>query len=162
MDNIDQRFSAPSGYASLDSSVYGVIHLRKGYHLGSSFYFEPSLALALPWRTDADSGSLIFPVDLALNLVVPLFRFLNFHIGPGLYTLIYIGAGSPVTENNGTSTSTFYAASGVTLGFNIKPQTGFEWMFTKSISLYLDLFLINPMEAARRTLNGSLSLGIRI
>lgn len=160
--NLEQRFSAPSGYSGKVGSLVGFLRLRRGYSLGKNFYFEPSYAVLLPWRTSADGTTKTFTSQLDLDLGVPLFKFLKFRVGPGLQWLFILPSGQSVDLDNGTSTSTFFTPSKVANSFVATVQSGFEIRFSRKISLNLDVFFLDIASRDRRHYNAAASLGVTL
>jgi hypothetical protein len=162
MSNIDRRLTAPKGYASEVSSVLGFLRFRRGLRLGRGSFFEPSAALVLPWRSDADGGVLIFPIILDANFMLPLSRGIHVRAGFGVYSEAFVGTGSNIYLNNGTGYSTFYSASGLSFSFNLKPELGIEVTLSRRLSLNLDVFSLAVFNGLRRSIQGSASLGITL
>jgi len=162
VDNIGQRLEAPTGYAQQVSRFSGFLRFRPGVHLGNRFYLEPSLGLLLPWRTGNDGGSKIFTFQTSLDFGIPLASFLEFRVGPGLHSLLFLSSAQAIELNNGTSTSTFYQPGAVSLAFNLTAQAGFSIYFTRSVCLNLDGYVLAVASRSRRTFNAAASLGVHL
>ena len=161
-NNIEQRLSAPSGYASLVGSLTGFVRLRRGLRLGRHLYFEPSLGLVAPWRGNVDGSTFIFPIHLDLDLNVPLLSFLSVRVGPGIYSQLFFGTGGVVTLNNGGGTSNFAAPSGMSPSFNLTTDLGLEFFLSHRFSINVDAYVLSIASSKRRTVHASLSLGVRL
>jgi len=160
--NLAQRFGAPAGYGSEVSSLTGFLRFRKGFSLGKRFYFEPSLALALPWRTNVDGSTMIFPIQFDLDVSVPIFSFLAIRLGPGIYSQLVYGSGGVVQLNNGDSFANFAAPSGLSMSFTFTTEIGLEILLFHHVSLNFDAYVLAIASQARRTYQGAISLGVKL
>ncbi len=161
-NNISQRLSAPSAYKSEVASISGFLRFRPGISLGKRFYFEPSLGFVLPWRTNVDGSTMIFPMQLSLDLSVPLLSFLSLRLGPGMYSELFYGSGGTVRLNNGSSYSDFGAPSGMNLSFTGTVNVALEVLLSHHFSLNLDAYILDIMSRTRRTYHASASLGVKL
>lgn len=164
VDNIEQRFKAPAGYASEVSNLSGFTRIRYGIALGKDWYLEPQLTLLLPWRTSADGSTRTFVTHFDLDLSVPLFSFLSFRAGSGIYNTLVWGSGASVQLNNGsaTSTSTFYAPDAILVSFALSAHAGLQFNLSDHWFFNIDAYGLQIMSAARRSIHGAVSIGFSL
>ncbi|MCB0406392.1 MAG: hypothetical protein KDD51_16540, partial [Bdellovibrionales bacterium] len=140
----------------------GFARLRKGWKLSNTFLFEPALGLRVPWRSGADGTVLIFTFQAEANLGWQITNFVKLRIGPGVQWDMTVGFGETVTLNNGASTSDFYAPAGFSHSFTPSGNLGLEFSFSRSITLNLDTFVLNPISNSRRRFNGAVTIGFKL
>jgi hypothetical protein len=160
--NLTQWISAPSGMGSEVLSLGGFLRVRPGFHLAKRWRFEPSLGIVLPWRRGADGSNEVFTFQFDLDLAFAATRSVNLRFGPGVFSELLISSGGPVELNNGTSSSTFYTPSEVLLTSLISIQTGFEYRIASRLSFNVDLVFVDLLSSSRRSINGLVTLGVRL
>lgn len=153
---------ASAQYDGEVSSLSGFVRVRPAISLGKRFFFEPSLGFVVPWRTNVDGSTKVFPVQIDLDLSVPVLSFLALRLGPGIYSQIIYGSGGVVSLNNGDSVSNFYAPDGTSLSFTFTTQVGIELLLSQVVSINFDLYALDFMSQSRRTFQGSATLGIKL
>lgn len=157
--NLRERFASSANDDGLISTLSGVARLRRGFHLGKGFFFEPSAGALVPWRSGADGSTKTFTFPIGLGFSVPVFSFLRFRGGPGVQWLLATSSGGPVTLNNGTSTSTFYTPSRVASLLLFSVDAGLEILLSKKLSLSFDSYWTAVASDRLRRLHGSVCLG---
>jgi len=160
--NLKERFSAPDGFANEVSEIKGVLRIRRGWHLGKRFYFEPNFSLVLPWRSGADGSSRAFTSVLGLEMGVSLVSFLSWRVGPGVQSLFMTSSAETVLLNNGTATSTFFLPNRMTLSWLLTVDTGFTVSLGRGWSLNADLFVANLANHLRRRYHATMTLGYQL
>jgi hypothetical protein len=161
MTNIKERFSAPSGMGGELSTLTGYLRVRPLLSLGKSFYFEPALGTALPWRSGADGSAKAFSTHFELMLAKEIKKF-RVRLGPGLFWGLHLSSSEEVGLNNGMGESTFYTPGRSTNVFLITLNAGLGVWLWEKLSLNLDVFTLQPFSSTRRRFNGALTLGIKL
>lgn len=164
VDNIEQRLSAPAGYATEVSNISGFARIRYDISLGSRWYLEPQFAVMLPWRTSVDGGTKTFVTHFDLDLSIPLFSFLSFRTGTGVYNTLVWGTGNGVELNNGspTNTDTFYAPDAILVSFSLLAHAGLQFNLSDNWFFNLDAYGLQIMSASRRSIHGAASIGLAL
>lgn len=159
--NLTDKYSnaTPGAYRSKVGSIAGLARLRRGWHLGKRFFFEPTFGLVIPWRSGVDGTARVFTGQFDLGFEIPLLKFLGFRLGPGIYILATQGTGEEVPLNNGTTVSTFYSADGVSFGFQFSTMTGLAIHFSRRVHLNLDAYVLALGSRERRSYNAAVTLG---
>jgi hypothetical protein len=160
--NLTQWISAPSGLGGEVLSLGGFLRFRPGFHLAKRWRLEPSLGIVIPWRRGADGSTEVFTFQWDLDLAFAMTRMLRLRVGPGISSQLLISSGGPVQLNNGTSTSTFYTPSQILLTALVSIQTGLEFQFASRWSTNFDLIFVDLLSSSRRTINGLVTLGVRL
>lgn len=161
-NNLAQRLSAPTGYASYVSTLAAITRLRVGLSLGKKWYFTPGVSFVFPWRAGEDGSTKVFTTHLGLPIAVPVASWLRFNIGPGIQWLYFSSSGQVIEQRNGTGSSTFYLPSRSSNSFLFLSNAGFEFLLSSRFSFNLDLMVLNIMSSNRRRFNGMVTLGYRL
>ncbi|MEZ4751754.1 MAG: hypothetical protein R3B54_14330 [Bdellovibrionota bacterium] len=161
--SLDQRFTVKPDNATLASSIAGFARLRKGWKLSNSFLLEPALGMRVPWRSGADGTVLLFTFQGEFSLGWQITNFIKLRVGPGLQWEM-VGFGETVTLNNGGSSSDFYAPAGFSHSFTPSGNvgSGVYSFCSRSITLNLDTFVLNPISNSRRRFNNAISIGFKL
>lgn len=159
MTQVDRRFSAPAGYAGQVSTLAGFLRARKALSLSSSFGWEPSIGLLLPWRSGGDGFAKTFMVHGGVGFGVNPLQWLRVRFGPGLLWRLTITNSEEVSLNNGTGTSGFYLPGGSRSVFQFTADAGLDFRFFQSVSLGFDVWVLEIMNSNRRTMNAAITLG---
>lgn len=157
-----EGLSQDTSAQSLESNFSGYLRARAGFPLFAHLYLEPSLGSLLPWRSSADGSTKTFQFTFALDFSYPIFSFLRFRLGPGVFTSLYVPGGEAVDLNNGTSKATFYTPNRFAAIFEFGIQSGFQIIFSNTISALLELYVLEPASSSNQTWNASASLGFNL
>lgn len=160
--HLDEQLGSPNALQDLKTNVLAYLRARLGIPLSGELFLEPSLGSLLPWKVSADGTTKIFQFTLELDFSYPLFSFLRFRTGPGVFSWVYLPGADSVTLNNGTSTATFYTPDRFAATLQFQVGAGLELVFSRVLSLFLEGFIIDPVSAPLRQLNASVVLGIHL
>lgn len=160
--NAHQRLTLSSSLATEASSLLGYLRLKSGISLGKEFFIEPSLLFTLPWRKGADGSAKVFYGHFALDLAVPLFSFLAVRLGPGIHSTFLLSSDEDVSLQNGSSSSfsTFHVPGAALFTMSFAFQAALQIKFSRSISMHLDVYAMNPLNSSRRNFDAAAGLGI--
>lgn len=163
-DHLNQRLSAPAGYGSQIASIAGLVRARPSLRLGKHFLFEPSVALALPWRAGTDGSSKLFTFLIDTDLAIPILSFLQFRVGTGIFGGYFYSSATEVDLNNGsnTTTSAFYSPESSSWLFELTVQAGISLRLSGRLSLNLDALATSVASSTRRSIHGTATLGLRL
>lgn len=134
--------------------------LRRGFHLGKNFFFEPALGTLVPWYTGVDGNTKQFTFHTDVPFSIPIFSFLKLRMGPGLEWQWIVTKAETISLNNGTSTSDFYIPGGNRLIILMTVQAGLEIRFSQHICLNGDVTVLSVASKERRSYQVSLGLGV--
>jgi hypothetical protein len=156
MSNVDQKLfhlSAPV------SSFAGFLRVRRSLSLRPKiWFFEPSIATVLPWRSNPDGNSRVFTAQLSFDFVRSVGTKTRLRFGTGVRSELGVSFGTAVILNNGTGSSTFYSPDSVVLVNSLTVNIGFEYALGKHNSLVIDVVVPSPFSTRRR-FHASAALG---
>lgn len=159
---IQERGDVPTEYRHLVGSMSGLLRLRGSFPIGRKWVWEPSLGVALPWKSGPDGATHKFTNHIDLTFSYPVFPWLRTRIGPGIQWLLSFSDGGEVVLNNGTSTSSFYTPGYISQSFILTVQAGFGIIMTSKLSLNLELYSSGILDRLRRNFDLAVTLGWRL
>lgn len=157
-----QERDVPTEYRRLVGSISGLLRLRGSLPLGKNWVWEPSLGVALPWKSGPDGATRKFTNHIDLTFSYPVFPWLRARIGPGVQWLLSFSDGGEVILNNGTSTSSFYTPGYLSQSFTLTVQAGVGIIMSSKLSLNLELYSSGILDRLRRNFDLALTLGWRL
>jgi hypothetical protein len=158
--NLYDRVTVAEADKSLVSHFAALLRVRRGFHLGKSFFFEPALSTVLPWYSGVDGSVKTFTFHTDLVFLVPIFSFLRLRAGPGIEWAVTVSSAQAIELNNGTGTSTFYTPGGIRAALTATVRGGLEIKFSRRFSLGADLFVQSAASDARRTIQAAATFGV--
>jgi hypothetical protein len=154
VSNLEQRLSAPPGFASKVSETQGLLGVSKTLKLSNRFALRPESFVLLPWRKGFDGTTLAFTSHFGLNLDIQLSKPLSLGLGNGLLWEMFCSKGEAVSLGNGTGTSTFYTPSRWTQVVLPTASLSLEWKFSKRVGLQFGFLFSEYLDASKRRVRG--------
>jgi hypothetical protein len=158
MTHVDKRLDAGANGSNV-STLAAFFRARKLIPLMTGFGWEPSVGLLLPWRSGGDGFAKTFIMHAAFGVGITPLSWLHLRLGPGLLWRLTIANAEQVTLNNGTGNSGFYIPGGSRSVFQFTADAGIDFRLLQSVSLGLDVWVVEIASSSRRTFNAAASLG---
>lgn len=156
---VDRRLAAVPGYAGRVSTLAAFLRARRGVSLSTSWNWEPSLGMLLPWRSGADGFAKTFMIQASLPIGYSPWSWLHFRAGPGVLWRLTLTNSEAVSLNNGNGTSTFYIPGGSKSVVLLTVDAGLELRVSQTVSLNFDVWVSEIANTQRRTFNAAMTLG---
>lgn len=139
-------------------SIYA--RLRRGFHLGKNFYWEPAFDTQVPWYSGVDGSTKLFTFHTDLPFLIPVFSFLKLRAGPGVEWQLITSSASVINLGNGTATQDFYTPGGMRVALLGTVRLGMEIRFSRRICFNADVTVLSVASKTRRSYQAALGLGI--
>jgi hypothetical protein len=154
MSNLEQRLSAPPGFASKVSEIQGLLGISRTLKLSNRFSLRPESFVLLPWRKGFDGTTLTFTSHFGLSVDIQLSKPLSLWLGNGLLWEMFCSKGEAIALGNGSGTSTFYTPSRWTQVVLPTASLSLEWKFSKRVGIQVGVLLSEYLNSNKRRVRG--------
>jgi len=154
VSNLEQRLSAPPGFASKVSEIQGLLGVSKSLKISNRFSLRPESFVLLPWRKGVDGTTLTFTSHAGLSIDIQISKPLSLGLGNGLLWEMFCSRGEAVNLGNGTGTSTFYTPSRWTQVVLPTATISLEWKFSKRVGLQFGFLISDYLNSNKRRVRG--------
>ncbi|MFM8270332.1 MAG: hypothetical protein ACKN9V_09105 [Pseudomonadota bacterium] len=154
VSNLEQRFKAPTGFASKVSEVQGLLGVSKTFRLSRRLGLTPEAFILLPWRRGMDGTTLTFTQHLGLLIDIQVSKPIALSLGNGLLWEMYCSKGEAVPLGNGTGSSTFYTPSRWTQVVLPTALISIEWKFSKKVGFQIGAVISEYLDSNKRRFRG--------
>lgn len=159
---LDQRFSGNPDNAGYVSTIAGFLRARGGIRVARRWWIEPSIGSLIPWRSSLDGNAKTFTFQGEMDVAFALTNWLKVSAGPGLHWVFTASSFEEILLNNGTGFSTFYGPGGFSNSLALTTDAGLEVVFSRKLSLSLDVFVASVASRLRRKVHAAITVGYRL
>ncbi|NBX76834.1 MAG: hypothetical protein EBQ92_09785 [Proteobacteria bacterium] len=154
VSNLEERITAPPGFASKVSETQGLLGVSKALKLSNRFALRPESFVLLPWRKGFDGTTLTFTSHFGLSIDFQMSKTLSLGLGNGLLWEMFCSKGEAISLGNGTGTSTYYTPSRWTQVILPTANINLEWKFSKRVGLQIGVLLSEYLNSSKRRVRG--------